>query len=337
MLSTRHFLFLKETLNRMNYRTFLALLFLVCVLAPVSANASSGFDEWKKEFSSYAVSKGIKQSLINKALPYMRFNKTVIRLDKKQPEKKITFKLYLKRVLPASRVKLGRALLRKNFKLLSKISRRYGVKPSVIVALWGMESSFGAQMGGFNVLGSLSTLAYDGRRAKFFKRELLNAFRLMQENNVRPAAMQGSWAGAMGQSQFMPSTYRHYAVDYNRDGKRDIWTDKRDIFASIARYLAAEGWEPGFRWGREVKVPNKKLSRYVSTKEGYSIDFWRQKGVKTRSGKRLPYADIEAYLVQPDGVGGRSFLVYDNYLSLMKWNRSTYFATAVGLFSDKLE
>lgn len=312
------------------------LLFLICLAGPSWASPD-GFDVWKKDFSTYAARKGIKPSIIKQSMPYMKFNKTVIRLDKKQPEKKITFQKYLKNVLPNSRIRLGRIHMQRHFKLLSKISRRYGVKPSVIVALWGMESSFGKQTGGFNILASLSTLAYDGRRAKFFKRELINALRLMQENNISASKLQGSWAGAMGQSQFMPSTYRAYAVDYNRDGKRDIWENRSDIFASIARYLAAEGWRAGTKWGREVQVPSEKLSRYVGIKTAHSLGFWRKKGVKTISGHSLPKANIKSYLVQPDGFGGRSFLVYDNYLALMKWNRSTYFATAVGLFSDRLE
>lgn len=309
----------------------------MCSLAGSAiAGTPSDFDDWKNKFYNHAVSKGISTNTLNKSMPFMTFNKTTIKLDRKQPEHKITFAKYLKRVLPSSRVAKGRKLLNKHFALLSKISRRYGVRPSLIVALWGMESSFGDNMGGFNILSSLSTLAYEGRRAKFFKRELIHALRLMDENKIRPADLRGSWAGAMGQSQFMPSTYRHYAVDYNRDGRRDIWKQKGDIFASIARYIAFEGWKPGYKWGREVRVPKKGLSAYVGLKKGYLLKFWSKLGVKTRSGYPLPKDNMVAYLVQPDGVGGRSFLVYDNYLALMKWNRSTYFATAVGLFSDQL-
>jgi len=310
---------------------------VLILIANSNFTFASSFDTWKTDFYKYALSKGIKRTVLNKAKPYFQLNKIVIKLDRKQPEHKITFNHYIKNVLPKNRIRTGRKLLHKHFRLLNKISSKYGVKSSIIVALWGMESNFGQQMGGFNILESLSTLAYEGRRAKFFKRELINALRLMQENNIKPSKLQGSWAGAMGQSQFMPSTYRHYSVDYNRDGVRDIWKNHGDVFASIARYLSAEGWQSGIKWGREVSVSSKNISRYVGLKKHHSMDFWRKMGARTILGRRLPVSSLKSYLIQPDGVGGRSFLVYDNYLSIMKWNRSTYFATAIGLFSDSLE
>jgi len=220
--------------------------------------------------------------------------------------------------------------------LLKTIEAQYGVPPRIVIALWSVESSFGRNTGGYNVIESLATLAFAGRRQAFFRNELLEALRIVDEERMDPSAMNGSWAGAMGQSQFMPSTYRRHAVDHDGDGHRDIWENERDVFASMANYLAAEGWQRSLTWGREVRLSKPLPESEIGLDRRRTLAEWNRLGVRTLGGKPLPKKKIEASLIQPDGPGGRSFLVYDNFRALMRWNRSTYFATTVGLLADKL-
>jgi membrane-bound lytic murein transglycosylase B len=206
----------------------------------------------------------------------------------------------------------------------------------MIVALWGIESNFGGNTGGFDVIPSLATLAYDGRRAAFFRRELLAALRALDDEKIDSSLMRGSWAGAMGQCQFMPTTYLRHAVDHDGDGRRDIWDNEADVFASIANYLVAEGWQGGRIWGREVRLKRPLPPEEIGLENRRGLAEWSKKGVQTPGGRPLPVAAMEASLIQPDGPGGRSFLVYDNFRALMRWNRSTYFAVSAGLLADRL-
>jgi len=283
------------------------LVFFLIALFPAAARAEGeGFAAWLQELEREAVASGIPESTVRNALSGITFDESVIELDRKQPEKTITFSEYVSNVLSPPRIRKGREIMRSHKKLLREIESGYGVPASIIVALWGIESSFGSNSGDYGVLESLATLAYEGRRAGFFRNELLEALRLINEERLDPYLLRGSWAGAMGQCQFMPSVFRRHAVDYDGDGRRDIWENEADILASIASYLAAEGWQRGKKWGRETTASGAR-------------------------GHAQP-----ASLVQPDGPGGRSFLVYDNFRVLMRWNRSTYFAISAGLLADKL-
>jgi membrane-bound lytic murein transglycosylase B len=186
-------------------------------------------------------------------------------------------------------------------------------------------------------VGSLATLAYQGRRAAFFRTELINALRILDQEHMRASELRGSWAGALGQCQFMPSTYLRYAVDADGDGHRDIWTNQADALASIANYLAAESWKPELTWGRAVSLRKALPESQTGLGVKHSLAEWQKLGVRNSDGKPLPQKPLQASLVQPDGADGRSFLVYDNFRALMKWNRSTYFATSVGLLADQIK
>lgn len=261
----------------------------------------------------------------------------VIELDRNQPEFTLTFDEYVTRVVPDSRVERGRSLLAEHADLLERVAARYAVQPRFIVALWGVESDFGRRLGTFHVPQALATLAFDGRRSEFFRRELLLALRILEDGHIEAKDMLGSWAGAMGQSQFMPSSFVTHAVDENSDGRTDIWGTQSDVFASIANYLSNSGWRDDQTWGREVTLPDGFDPTLIGPTMRQNLLDWHKRGVRRVDGGDLPHSpNWPAYLVRPDGETGRAFLVYGNYDAILKWNRSTYFATAVGLLSDRL-
>jgi len=308
-------------------------------LLPVTALAQNDpFNIWIQQTIQEAIDSGINPATAYNTLSSVVFDDRVIELDQKQPETIITFSKYSRNILKPDRIQKGRQLLAQHKTTLNDIGLRYGVSPSVIVALWSIESNYGRNTGSFDVIESLATLAYGGRRSEFFKNELFEALRILDEERLDPSQMNGSWAGAMGQSQFMPSTYRRHAVDYDGDGRRDIWENEADVFASIANYLVAEGWQRNFSWGREVRI---RSHNNLTKVEGglnvqHSLAEWNRFGVTTLNGKPLPEKPLQASLIWPDGPGGRIFMVYDNFRALMRWNRSTYFATTVGLLADKI-
>ena len=313
------------------------MLAIVLCLGGTSAGAQEqNFSEWLQVLESDAIAQGITPQTVHAALDNALLDDRVITLDRKQPETTITFDDYLKRNVNAQRVKQARQLYEDNQDILKAIAGKYGVPAGVIVALWGMESSFGQASGHFSVIDSLMTLAFEGRRAEFFRMELIEALKILDEQHLPAAALRGSWAGAMGQCQFMPSTYRKYAIDYHGNGVRNIWGDRADVWSSIANYLAAEGWKAGQGWGFEVDVPDSQ-SLPVGADHPQAWSFWRHAGVDpTHTGVSLP-DNAELFLIQPDGPGGKSFLATNNYRALLRWNRSTYFATTVGLFSDRIK
>jgi membrane-bound lytic murein transglycosylase B len=204
----------------------------------------------------------------------------------------------------------------------------------VIVALWGVESTYGAYHGEFPVIAALATLAYDGRRAGFFRTELLQALKIVDHGDVTAERMTGSWAGAMGQNQFMPSSYHAYAVDYDHDGRRDIWTSLPDVFASIANYLAKAGWNDRYTWGRKVRLPSTIDGELAGLQQRKPLPEWQALGVRRDNGADLPVASLSASLLRTDEGQGPAYLVYDNFRVLMAWNRSTYFALTVGELAD---
>ena len=276
-----------------------------------------------------AVEKGISPATLDAALSNIEPDSQVIMLDRRQPEHKTSFSAYLRQTVTPSRIREGQKLLAANSRQLDRVSRTYGVPPQVIVALWGMETSYGKNTGSFCVPEALATLAWEGRRANLFRRELIDALKILDEGHISPSAMKGSWAGAMGQTQFMPSSFLRFAVDANGDGKRDIWNTKADVFASAANYLAQSGWKAGKKWGREVKIP----SSFSDSGKMRPVSAWARLGIRRVDGGPLPSSDLPARLVHVDG---RTFMVYENHGVLMHWNRSTYFATAVGLLADAI-
>ena len=307
----------------------------VCVLAPPSALAAD-FQTWLNAFRQEAAAQGISQATLSAALDNARSVPRAIELDRKQPENKITFAQYKKNVVNQQRINEGRALLAAHRDVLSKIENMYGVQPQYIVALWGIETNFGSNTGGFKVVDSLATLAWEGRRAEFFRGELMNALKIIDEGHISAAEMKGSWAGAMGQCQFMPSSFLNFAVDADGDGHKDIWNSKKDVFASTANYLSKSGWRHGERWGRRVALPANFNPALIGPKIQKPISQWAAMGVRNPDGGALPADDFMASIVAPDGPRGPAYIVYNNYQVVMKWNRSTYFATSVGLLADAI-
>jgi len=300
------------------------------------AGDQASYDVWVNQFKQKARAQGISDTTLNAAFNGSKFKPRVIELDRKQPESKMTFAQYKKRIVSDQRVKQGRHEFKKHRALLEEVGKAYGVQPQYIVALWGIETNFGSNTGGFDVIDALGTLAFEGRRAEFFGKELMNALKIIDNGHITAANMKGSWAGAMGQSQFMPSSFNAYAQDYDRDGKKDIWGTKADVFASAANYLSRSGWKGDERWGRLVSTRGTIPSAWNDRKNMKPLSVWRDRGVTLPNGAPLPHADIKGALVAPDGVNGPVYMAYGNYNVIMKWNRSTYFATSVGLLADAI-
>ena len=300
-----------------------------------SAHAQGGdFAQWLEGLRRDAAAQGVPAATLDSALRGVEPLPRVLELDQKQPESTITLDRYLTNVVKPERIERGRKLKLENKVLLRGVSNRYGVPPKVIMALWAVESGFGASMGTFKVVDSLATLAFDGRRPDLFRAELISALKILGRGQFDSGDLKGSWAGAMGQVQFMPSTYLHYAVNYDHAGQPDIWHTQGDVFASAANYLSTLGWKRDESWGREVSLPANFGPDLIGLPVKHSVAEWSKLGVRRMGGAKLPPSAIEGSIVAPDGPGGRAFLVYDNFRTIMKWNHSTYFALAVNLLAD---
>ena len=304
--------------------------------ATAQENGTESFAQWRDGVRSEALSLGISAATFDSAFEDIEPIPRIIELDRTQPEVTITFDDYLERVVPESRVAQGRELLAIHRDLLAPIGREYGVPPRFIVALWGIETSFGRYLGGFPVIGALATLAHDGRRSDYFRGELLHALRILEDGHITADAMVGSWAGAMGQSQFMPSSFVRYAVDHDGDGKRDIWGTQGDVFASAANYLAQAGWRTGETWGRQVRLPAGFDPALTGLEVTKPLADWQALGLRRADGGDLPQAEMSGSVVLPGRDRGPAYLVYGNYRTIMRWNRSFYFATSVGLLADRI-
>ena len=305
------------------------------------------FDVYVAALKKEAIEKGYDEALVDQALATAKFKKKVISADKNQPE---TLETYLPKRVPQWKIDRARKLYKENQDVLEKVAKEYGVQARFIVALWGLESNFGKIQGGHSVIASLVTLAFDGRREAMYKNQLWAALDILKEGHITLDKFKGSWAGAMGQTQFMPTSFNAYAVDYNGDGRKDIWTTEEDAFASIANYLKQAGWNDDLTWGRQVKLPegfdnSYILKRGTKTRSQWleywkdserSLADWQAIGVRKMDGSDLPNVDVTAAMVMPDDVNGRMYLAYDNYKALMHWNRSYYFATSVGYLSDRI-
>lgn len=302
----------------------------------IAREASKPFGPWLDELKAEAARKGIRAATLDEVIPTIKPIPRVIELDRRQPEFTLTLQQYMNRVVPNSRVKKGRSKFRENATLLTEIGRKFGVQPRFIVAFWGVETDFGRLDGGFPVISALATLAHDGRRSKFFRGELIRSLRIVDQGHIAHTNMKGSWAGAMGQFQFMPSSFERFAVDYDGDGRRDIWRNRRDAFASAANYLSKSGWKPDQTWGREVKLPSGFDKRLAGLKVRKGIRDWQALGVRRADGTDLPTRNLQASIVLPEKTKGRAFLAYNNYRVILRWNRSSFFAVAIGSLADRI-
>ncbi len=300
-----------------------------------AANANLSFQDWLRSFRLEALNQGIRPATLDTTLKGLRINPRIIELDRRQPEFTQTFWRYLLGRVTADRIRRGRELLKKHGPLMKRIEARYGVPPRFLVSFWGLESNFGDYTGKMPVIQSVATLAYNPRRRRFFTRELISALRIIQQGDM-PPSVQGSWAGAMGQTQFMPSTYLRYAVDGDGDGRRDLWGSFADIFASSSNFLSKIGWKRGETWGREVHLPDGFKFEQSGLKNRRKLADWQQLGVRRADGGDLPNIDRDAALILPAGYKGPAFLAYHNFRTIMNWNRSIYYAIAVGRLADRI-
>jgi membrane-bound lytic murein transglycosylase B len=318
-------------------RLFRLSVFLVAFLLTFSATAKAAdFQTWLAGFRQEAAAAGISESTLEAALAGLEPIQRVLELDRSQPEFTQTFWDYLDRRVTPPSVERGRRLLRQYHKLVRRIHARYGVPPHMLVALWGMETRYGDYQGRYPTIAALATLAHDERRREFFQNELIDALRILDQGHVSPEAMIGSWAGAMGHVQFMPSTFTRYAVDENRDGRKDIWRTPADALASGASYLHDLGWKRGETWGREVRLPEDFDWRLARPEVAKPVRDWAALGVRQADDTPLPTAGRNARIVLPQGARGPAFLVYRNFEAIMQWNRSLNYALAVGILADRL-
>ncbi|WP_232364558.1 lytic murein transglycosylase [Salinimonas lutimaris] len=300
--------------------------------------SAAGFATYLTGLSKEAQARGFDKTWLDNTLKNTEYRATVVKADKSQPETKITLDDYLRTRVPDWKVSQAVSVLKENRDLLTAIGKQYQVQPRFIVALWGNESNFGKLQGNFDVLSALASLAYEGRREALFKKQFFAALTIVKEGHISADKLKGSWAGAMGQSQFMPTSFLTYAVDYDGDGKKDIWTNKADVFASIANYLSSEGWDETRTWGRQVTFSGDYQGGHAGLAKADFVPLseWQQRGVRKYDGTALPQVDTKASLIMPDGPDGRLYLVYNNFHTLMKWNRSTYFGVSVGYLSDRI-
>ena len=318
-------------------KTFKFFLYILISLGLSSTQSFSNdtFSDFVTGISNEAEKKGISLKLIRDFKTKVAFIPRVIELDRSQPEFKLTLDQYLARVVTSSRIKKANSKYKKNKKILKVISKHYGVQARFLVSLWGIETDFGRLTGGFPVVSALSTLAFEGRRHEYFKKELFNALKIINDGHITLSKMTGSWAGAMGQCQFMPSSFINYANDWDKDGSKNIWTSKPDVFASAANYLNKVGWSDKITWGRKVYIG--QFNKELKENKYYLLNKWSSSGILNDNKTKLPNVKIKARLIIPNDYGNYGYLVYSNFDSLLNWNRSNYFAIAVGKLSDSID
>lgn len=306
-------------------------------IAQTQANKLT-FEQYVDGLKQEGIARGIDPMLINQAFSNVKFLQRAVSADKSQPEKRLLLNDYLPKAVPEWKVKKGRTLYQKNYDSLQKIAKQFDVQPQYLVALWGVESNFGSFTGKFNVIEALTTMAYEGRREAFFRKEVFAALDILQQGHISLPEMKGSWAGAMGQPQFMPSSFISFAADGNNDGKKDIWNSVPDVFASSANYLKQAGWNGNQSWGEQTVIPAKfdRNLEGLENEKGKTIREWKKLGLAFKNPSLLPNDQTMAWLVSPDDEQGRSYLVFGNYKSLMAWNRSHYFALAVSHLADQI-
>jgi len=295
------------------------------------------FNRWLKEFKEYAISEGVSPDIANRALRGLKIDYSVLRRDRKQSQFSYDFRTFAKRLISSYRLKMGRKLIKKHQRLFKEIEQTYGVSAGVLVAFWAFESDFGHFMGKDNTLRSLATLAHDCRRSEEFQNELLSALKIIQRGDLTPSQMRGSWAGELGQTQFLPSYYLNYGVDFDRDGRVDLIHSSEDALASSANYLKHLGWKRGEPWIKEVIIPKNFPYQESGLNKSYSLSHWAKLGVKSRDNKPLR-GDTKASLLLPMGKNGPAFLAFDNFKNAyLTWNNSMIYSLTAAYFATRLE
>ena len=304
---------------------------------PHRAEAAQTFGQWIERFWPTARAAGIKRETYDLAFKGMTPDPKVIEAANFQPEYKKPIGEYVDRVVSDKRVTGGKQKLEENKALLDILEKRYGVDRTIIIAIWGVESNYGTQPGDMNVIRSLATLAYYNTKASFARQQLITALKILQRGDISVEAMNGSWAGAMGHTQFIPTTYQAYAVDYDGDGKRNIWNDVPDALASTASYLKHSNWQAGQTWGYEVTLPKGLNPKKYSERTLKSVGEWQKLGIKRVNGEAFPRPGDKAGLFAPAGTAGPAFLVLTNFRSILRYNNATSYALGVGHLADRLK
>jgi membrane-bound lytic murein transglycosylase B len=304
-------------------------------VAQLVAQNKANFAQCLSDKKPLAVAAGVSESRANNEFSQMQFIPRVIELDRSQPEFISTFPNYFSKRVNTWRIDKGREKLAEHRDFLKELTTKYGIPGHYLVSFWGLETNYGSYKGNMSTLDSLATLACDERRSKFFTDELFLALKLMDSQGLSRETMQGSWAGAMGHTQFMPTTYTNYAIDGDGDGQIDLWNSEQDALASAANFLWKLGWNPGLRWGREVKLP-AQFDYKLANKEVMSISDWKALNIKQANGTSLPTSDIDARLRVPAGHQGPAFLTYANFRIIMRWNNSEFYAIAVGQLANQI-
>lgn len=309
---------------------------LVASALSFNAFANDDFAQCIDRFAKTAKQQGISQHTIDTTVRQLAFVPKVIELDKQQPEFTTTFKDYYEKRVTAWRVEQGRKMLAQHRSLLNKLTKTYGVPGQYIVAFWGLETNYGSYKGNMSVLNSLATLGCDPRRSDYFTQELMQSLKLKEKYQFDADKMVGSWAGAMGHTQFMPTNYMTYALDGDGDGKADLWNSTADALTSAANFLQSLGWKPNERWGREVKLPANYAFEHLGSKDKQSLTQWASLGVTQAYGQPLSTPEMDAALYVPAGHTGPAFLGYNNFNVIMRWNRSEFYAISVGMLADQI-
>lgn len=302
----------------------------------VSAQANAGFDRWVAGFRGRALGQGINAQVFDRAFRGVTFNPEIVAKDRNQSEFKREIWDYLDSATSPVRVRNGQEALRRHRRALERIEAHYGVEKEIVTAVWGMESTYGTRLGDLPLIRSLATLAYDGRRGKFFESQLVAALKILQAGDVTSENMTGSWAGAMGHTQFMPTSYLAYAVDFTGDGKRDIWSeDPTDALASTAAYLKRFGWTRGQPWGVEVRLPRGFSAGAANRSTLRMPSQWAAQGVLGLNGRAVPDYG-RASILLPAGLNGPAFMIFDNFAVIERYNKSTAYVMGVGHLADRI-
>ena len=317
-------------------RSVLAAALPAALAARAAAASPPSFSAFLAGLRAEAARAGISGVTINAALTALAPDPKVLERDRHQPEFTMTWAQYRALLITDKRIEAGRAAAAQSRTLLSAVRDRFSVPANVITGIWGLESSYGTQMGDFHVVGALATLAWDGRRTGFFRSELIAALRILDHGDVTPPRMTGSYAGAMGQPQFMPSSFLRYAVDFDGDGRRNIWTSRPDVLGSIANYLEQSGWHGAATWGQQVILPPHFDPAVAGRETRRALSEWAREGVHPVNGRWRETADTPASVLIPDGPRGDAFVVYPHFLAIRRYNPSDFYALAVGLLGDRV-
>ena len=324
------------------FKIFL-IIYLFAIFNPSNSLSNEKFNEWLVSFKSRAIAQGVSKETVDSALKNAKFLERIVALDRKQPEFFEKTYEYLDKRVDEKRIQTAKNLLNENSVLLEKVNTKFKVDKEVLVALWGIETNFGVNKGKVDIISALSTLSFDNRRPEYFEKELIILLKLIDNKTLKYESLYGSWAGAIGNFQFMPSTIQKYGINFDEVSDIDLINSFQDSLASAANYLNTIGWKEKDKWGFEIKIDKNFDNNLISSdsrnlKNKISITQLKSTGFKNKNGSEILIEDKkEGWLIRPDGEDGPIYIVFDNFLKLLEWNRSLRFAITVGTLSDKIK